>query len=159
MEWPYNNTQLAYLYSFILPNINISITADPNYYDLVYNAKSSGNKDELILYLQKKVDDATYTYLSKSPQLTLILSIEDENGLWVDSTKDATSNCTLNTVINQLNNKQINSEYIYNEKGSFQTSLYANGLGVDSWIGNFNNSGPNPSPHFRLGAILLWFSC
>ena len=52
MNWPYNTTQLAYLYSSVLSNINILITSDPNYYTLVYDAKSTGNTELLKIYLQ-----------------------------------------------------------------------------------------------------------
>ena len=158
-SWPSNLSQVAYLHAPILQNISISITADPNYYNLVYNAKSTGNTDTLKAYLQNKVSDITYTYLSNSPQLAVVLSIEDETGPWVDSTTNTVSSCSLNSAINQLNSMQTNSEYSYNAKGYFPSALYVNGLGVDSWIGYFNNSGPSPSPHFRLGVILFWFSC
>jgi hypothetical protein len=159
MNWPYNTSQLAYLYSSVLTNINTSITSDPNYYTLIYNAKNSGDTELLHEYLESKVNDATNAYLSNIPQLTLVISLEDETGLWVDSTTNSVSSCTVNSTINQLNDKNNNPEYIYNAKGSFPSALYINGLGIDSWIGNFSNSGPNPSPHFRLGVILYWFSC
>jgi hypothetical protein len=159
MNWPQNTSQLAYLYSGVLTNVNISVTSDPKYYNLIYDAKNTGNTELLSSFLQNKVNDATNSYFPNTPKLTLAISLEDENGLWVDSTTNSVSNCTLNSVINQLNDKVINPEYIYNEKGSFPIALYINGLGIDSWTGNFSNSGPNPSPHFRLGVILLWFSC
>ena len=159
MNWPYNTTQLAYLYSSVLSNINILITSDPNYYTLVYDAKSTGNTELLKIYLQNKVNDAVTVYFADKNQLTLAISLEDETGLWVDSTTNNVSSCTLNSAINQLNDNNNNSEYTYNAKGNFPMSLYINNLGVDSWIGNFSNSGPKQSPHFRLGVTLFWFSC
>jgi hypothetical protein len=159
MSWPVNLNQVAYLYSAVLSNINISITSDPNYYSLLYSAKSTNNTTALVQYLQQKVNDATAAYLLNAPQLTLVISVEDENGLWADSTKDVVSNCTLNSAINQLNGLPVNCQYSYNEKGTFPSALYINGMGVDSWTGSFSNSGPNPLPHFRLGIMLFWFSC
>lgn len=155
--WPVNVTEVALFYSATLPNYTNTILSDSNYYNLLYQAKSTGNTDELSMYLQKMVQTFTNGWPSN---LAVIVSVEDESGPFANSTTDESSNCTLNSVINQLNNQQLaNTTFSYNTKGCFQNSLYANGLGVDSWLGNFNVSGPSPLPHFRLGIVLLWFSC
>jgi hypothetical protein len=157
MEWAYNTTQQAYLYSPILKNINLSITSDPVYYNLIKESKITCNTSGLIIYLQNKLNDIKNAYLLDNPELTLVISLEDENGLWIDTTTDSTSNCTLNTLINQLNTEPLKNEYSYNSNGNISPISFMNGLGVNSWIGYFNNSGPLSFPHFRLGVTLLWF--
>jgi hypothetical protein len=156
-SWPKNVTETAYFYSGVLPGYINTITNDSEYYNLLYLAQSTGNTMPLSTYLQNKVTSFTNNWPS---DLTLMLSVENQNGQLADSTTDASTSCTLTKIIYQVNNKQFSSEaYSYTANGNFEGTLFANGIGVDSWYGIFNQSGSVTSPHFRVGIVLAWFGC